>query len=284
LIDNNDSLGGKHAELPAGQQYDFASVTLSRRARLRTTITSGGSFTFGVLQITTNSTLLLVPYNNGDTDYTNDSHFVLNATTVTIEASGVISADGLGYPSPAKPMSATDNVNGLGPGGGGGVPFGGVGHAAGGGHGGTGGNGQYATTVGGAAYGSDTAPVELGSSGGYGGANCWGNEGRAGSGGGAIRLVVSGTLTVDGRLSANGTAVNLSCGGGGSGGSLWITTGAIAGGGVIQANGANASAGGGGGGRIAIYYGGAFPAGLTVQANGGTGYLDGDPGTIHKVP
>ena len=56
-----------------------------------------------------------------------------------------------------------------------------------------------------------------------------------GAGGGLIRLAVSGTLTINGVISANGVngGVNdyydQSQGGGGSGGSIWLTADTLAG-------------------------------------------------------
>ena len=90
-----------------------------------------------------------------------------------------------------------------------------------------------------------------------------------GYGGGAIKLNVSGTLTVTvgGTISANGNqgqnntgGWNDYGGGGGSGGSVWIITNTLTGTGKIQAIGGVGGygdlfrGGGGGGGRIAIYY------------------------------
>ncbi|HEY9172944.1 MAG TPA: hypothetical protein VI136_11715, partial [Verrucomicrobiae bacterium] len=57
-----------------------------------------------------------------------------------------------------------------------------------------------------------------------------------GAGGGAMRLDVAGVLTVDGNVSADGTAGSVDSGGG-AGGSVWLTAGTLAGSGVISANG-----------------------------------------------
>ncbi len=109
-----------------------------------------------------------------------------------------------------------------------------------------------------------------------------------GNGGGVIRVDVSGTFTLDGRLTANGGR-----GGqydtGGAGGSIWVTAGtlsrSVAGVGV-QANGGYGYYSGGGGGRVALHYGalgGTWSVtAASVQANGGTGanYGSGGSGTI----
>ena len=255
LVDNNGSIGS--AVLPAGQVYNFASVIVSRKATLRVTATGADAFTFAIVLVKADSTLLLVPYDDGDTDYTDDIPFMLNADTVTIETGGTISANGVGYPANH-------------PGPGGGKVGGGTYPNGGGGHGGIGGGGSG---KGGDAYGSVMEPVALGSA----GANTGG-----GAGGGAIKLVVSGTLTINGTLSANGNRYS-SDGGGGAGGSLWINTETLAGSGVIKANGEFAH-NGGAGGRIAVYYTtSTFPLDADhLQAYGLMAALNnGGPGTVY---
>ena len=96
-------------------------------------------------------------------------------------------------------------------------------------------------------YGSVTAPSNLGSGGGGAVPNA------GGPGGGAIVLTVAGTTTVysTGMISANG-GTNITQGGG-SGGSVYLTTGWLSGSGSIQANGGKSpDYSGGSGGRVAI--------------------------------
>jgi subtilase family serine protease len=167
---------------------------------------------------------------------------------VTVDAGGAITADGKGYPA------------GQGPGTGG--------WGVGGSYGGAGGNGGWRV------YGSATEPVDLGSGGGGGG----GQPGW-GAGGGLIRLTVAGTLRVDGLISAAGYW-NWD-GGGGAGGSIWLTAGQLTGSGTIQANGGNpANGGGGGGGRIALLSDMPIRIG-SVQVLGGNGSQRGADGTIY---
>ena len=115
------------------------------------------------------------------------------------------------------------------------------------------------------AYGYFNAPTDLGTS----GSVYVADPTNPVYGGGAVRLTVPGTLTVDGTVSAN--SLN-SCGaslGGGSGGSVYINTGTLTGGGLITANGSTCQYSGGGGGRIAVYYTsrtGSF-AGATVYSS-----------------
>ena len=70
-------------------------------------------------------------------------------------------------------------------------------------------------------------------------------------------MTVNGALLVNGRISANGRPGLALGSGGGSGGSVWLTAGTLAGGGVISANGGagNELGGGGGGGCISLQYG-----------------------------
>ena len=73
--------------------------------------------------------------------------------------------------------------------------------------------------------------------------------------------MVSSALLLDGRISADGAAGsggNYGDSGGGAGGSVWITTAALAGAGRVTANGgagglSSYPGGGGAGGRIAVY-------------------------------
>ncbi len=160
-------------------------------------------------------------------------------------------------------------------------------YGGGGGYGGSGGSSYSAGILGGPAYGSITEPNDLGSGGGW----AYSNYYAGGAGGGMIRLIVNGTLTVDGTLSANGVQGGqgaYGAAGSGSGGSVYLTAGSLAGGGVISANGGDgrdpSRSGGGGGGRIAIYTPVTpppdFPSGQ-VRVSGGTGYQSGELGTIY---
>ena len=107
--------------------------------------------------------------------------------------------------------------------------------------------GVHAGTVPGSdkhAYGSPIHPIDHGS----GGYNA--------SGGGVAKLVVGGTLTLDGGIRAHSSDNTYS--GGGSGGSVWITAGELSGAGNIVARGASYTgsgaqpSGGGSGGRVSV--------------------------------
>jgi hypothetical protein len=138
------------------------------------------------------------------------------------------------------------------------------------------------------AYDSITDPSDHGSGGGSNSNDGW----PGGTGGGRMLLQVAGTLQVVGLLAADGAGPANA--GGGAGGSINITAGALSGSGTIRANGgspitaslpAGWRAGGGGGGRIAMSYG-TLTFGGTVQALGGQGLQDGvaqngGPGSVY---
>ena len=178
---------------------------------------------------------------------------------VAIEAGGAIDLNGRGYGTQSGPGAGTNNGY----------------QGSGAGHGGLGGvafqvNG-YGNT-----YDSITEPVMLGSGGG---------KSSGGAGGGAIALTTTGTLTLDGTISANGANAPASDGaGGGSGGSVLLSCGVLTGSGAITANGGATGyylGGGGAGGRIAVYYdSNTFMGAMT--AYGGSGYAhSGGAGTVY---
>jgi len=182
-------------------------------------------------------------------------------TTFTVQSGGTVNVDGKGFDSTTGDGQGGDAAAG-----------------GGAGYGGAGGHGIVSSTSqnnGGAAYGSATGPVDLGSGGGD-DTNAGGQQG--GAGGGVIRLNVTGTLTVSGTISADGANFVANEGGGGSGGSIWLTVGTL----TATANiGADGGAGGGNdttgggcgaGGRVAIDYGnGNYSQSATTTAAAGTG-------------
>ena len=108
-------------------------------------------------------------------------------------------------------------------------------------------------------YGSASMPFDPGSGGGGGG---YGGSplGLGGRGGGAVRIEATGSVTVNGTITAKGEACTSQGGGGGSGGSIYIACNTFAGNnGVVRADGggaegASGGGGNGGGGRIAVVY------------------------------
>jgi plastocyanin len=196
---------------------------------------------------------------------------------LTIDAGGLLSADGQGY-GPLDPVGfvgVAGLVNG-------GVGVSGAG-ASGGGFGGSGGRGAGQNRIG-FAYGDFYEPTLLGSAGGN------GTTGQGGRGAGSIWLNVTHTLYLDGEVTADGAPGGGVDAGGGSGGAVWVYCNLIKGFGNISANGGagardlnqlNMAGGGGAGGRVAVYFnynrtGWAF----LFQAYGGSGFEAGGPGTI----
>ena len=131
--------------------------------------------------------------------------------------------------------------------------------------------GHITNTTGFVSYGSILDPLSYGSGG-------WGDNSYYG-GGGIVKLVVGGALTVDGTIATRGFGYALwgeeVVGGAGSGGSVNITAASLAGAGSIDANGGNNGAyGPGSGGRVKIALtgvGATFDAFTgTIQAIGGS--------------
>lgn len=129
------------------------------------------------------------------------------------------------------------------------------------GYGGLGGGSDGATY--GLTYGSALAPTAMGSGG--------NNQLYGGAGGGAIKLIATDALVVDGSISADGGKASGQFGGGGSGGSIWLEVGALSGNGVITAKGGEYHSGtlscGGGGGRMLIRYAPPSPQAAAADAS-----------------
>ncbi len=224
---------------------------------------------------------------------------ILDVTSSSTIIDGVLDANGAGSAGGAQKSPPPANGNpGFGPGRG---NFGEAGpcvHGGGGGgagYGGAGGTGGYVfnnnTGVypnNGGTYGSDTnGTIELGSGGGGGGSSCdppATNFGAAGgAGGGAIRIA-TGSLTVNGTISANGATgggapSDGGAGGGGSGGGIALFATTVAGAGVVSAKGGTGGTevnsgfegdgGGGGGGKIKLSGSVTFTTAVNGGAPGG---------------
>jgi hypothetical protein len=223
---------------------------------------ASGSVSFANLLMSSNAWLTAYRYSYSSPAYTVIFSFSGNAT---IQAGSGIFTDALGYPRSQGSGAGQNDYNSP-------YPCGGAGH---GGYGASG-TGNYA--AGGITYDSTTFPASPGSGGGS-----YSPYSLGGAGGGVIRLSVSGTLQVDGRISASGGNGSGSGGGGGSGGSIWLAVGTLSGAGSIMANGgsgADAIGGGGGGGRISVGYTANSFGGL-ISAYGGGGANWGGAGTVY---
>jgi len=213
---------------------------------------------------------------------------LLAAKNLTIDTTAMIDATEMAHQGPAS----GDTTGYLGEGGGQAPNFG-INYSCGGsGHGARGGDSNFSNGQGGPAYGSPTAPITYGSSGSSG---AW--SGIGGHGGGKVKIIVTETSTINGTITVDGgdggAEPNNRSGGGGSAGSIWISTGALAGtnaGAFISADGGDGGdnigdGGGGSGGRIAIYSTTNTYAG-SLSAKGGLGGVpsgfDGGAGTIYE--
>lgn len=212
------------------------------------------------------------------------TYVTVNAESVTVDAGGHLSADGLGYRFEHDdithgPNSLHGTVNS-------GAPDATNGVGGGAGHGGTGGKENNATSRAGFAYGDIYEPQKMGSSGGVGLYNLAG-----GTGGGRLWFNVTDTIFIDGIVSANGADAPFNASGGGSGGSIWMHSNHIQGYGKITAHGGAGSnysldtGSGGAGGRVAVY----FQVNETMSEfrylayGGAAGGVDSEPGGAGTV-
>lgn len=199
-------------------------------------------------------------------------------TNFTLATNGTVNVDSKGYLGGTNFTGPgwTNTLAAQGPGAGSGQ--------CGAGYGGRGGStfGFNQTGIG-PAYGSASGPAEPGS----GGAR---SATAGGNGGGAVRIEASGTASVSGTITANGSLGLGGGDGGGSGGSIAILCGQFGGStnGLLRANGGagNDTGGSGSGGRLAVLYT-VSPAvnpgvrfSVTEGAKGSRGYT-GQPGTLY---
>lgn len=254
LVNNAGQSGAGSTVTPPS----LADVTICSNAM----VIAAGDWTAGNLTIASNGILA------GTQQSVMSLHV---AGALTVQPGGLILGDGRGY------------LGGTGPGAGHNYYYS-VANSyffSGGGYGGPGASGLSPYAPGGGTYGSQTIPNDFGSGG---GSLYSGFSSNGGSGGGAIRLIVSGPVQLDGAISANGTD-GYDTGGGGSGGSIYVTCPTIAGSGKISANGGNGAgtgSGGGGGGRIALVVSQTNSFLGTVIAAGGGGANWGGAGTVFQ--
>ncbi len=198
---------------------------------------------------------------------------VTGGTSYGPDASNVCGAAGLGIST----SSASNDAGGPG-----------------GNHGGIGGTGDTTKTYEhGLAYDDSTAPVKFGNSG---VTVTTARSSFGGAGGGVIKVTLTGTLTLNGDMTANGGTGSENdgynqAGGGGAGGSIFVAMDTLtgAGGSFVASGGTGGSesardGGGGGGGMIALHYDTNSYTGFpTLTVAGGTGpneAIDGAVGTV----
>ncbi len=193
-------------------------------------------------------------------DFTVNSLAIDTTSRIDVTGRGFLGGGQPGNPSPTNGMTlGFQAVNGSGNG----ASYGGLG----------GGNTNPA-------YGDFKNPNDIGSGGGS------FSGGRAGNGGGLVRIVAQ-TIALDGAIRANGGPAS-GAGAGGSGGGIRIDVGTLSGTGSISVNGSAAlssGGGGGGGGRVAVYYQNATTFNFgNVSAFGATfggGSTNGGAGTVY---
>lgn len=243
--------------LPADSVLNYDAVTVQDGA----TLTLGGGTVLtvkGVLTVTGNSTILCQGKNvTGQVDGAwAGTGVTIRAGSVSVIAGSQISADGQGYANGGGPGGSTDIIQD---------------NRIGGSHGGRGGDRSDALDCG-PVYGSAFEPTAPGSAG-----DRW-YSGDWTAGGGAIHLVVSGTLALDGEISAD-AASNSSSAAGSAGGSIWVETDTLTGDGKFTADG-GAGPSDGGGGRVAVHHRSAATfAGFTTSSAsaGNSTHGDGTP-------
>jgi len=222
-----------------------------------TLVMSNWSTTLSATNIDINATATVtLPNAFNNVAMSNRLHFVCG--NFTLATGATINVQGRGY---AGGNGTTTTNDGYGPGAGQVV---GSYYGGGGGNGGAGNDGCQGT--GGVTNGSASSPLNPGS----GGA---GNA--AASGGGAIRIEATGTITINGTINASGND-SAAHGGGGSGGSIFLSCALFRGGAAakLQADGGDCvwysptqHGGGAGGGRIAVAAG-MSPVDLQRLVNG----------------
>ncbi len=250
--------------LPAG--LDLSSLVLRSGVRA---VADSGLVVRGALRLEGGSVLSHSSANEGC--------LVVDAGRVEVAAGSAIDVTGRGYRGGDRSPLPDGQAETL-------AFFAGAEQGNGGSHGGSGGHyGGAGSRVTNQVYGDIRRPAALGAGGG-----AW--SGHGGDGGGCVRIDADDAVVVDGAVRADGGISNGSASGEGAGGSVWITTRALSGSGVISANGGGtggANHAGGGGGRVAIDAESVDPdadfADLRgITAFGGDGYYgDGAPGTVH---
>ncbi|KAI8479533.1 hypothetical protein Bbelb_427230 [Branchiostoma belcheri] len=222
----------------------------------------------------------------------------IKAVNISVDGEGKVDASGHGWPVSQGPGAGL-----------------GTSYGSGASHGGGGGQGQN-TAYSAPGYGNVLEPVDYGS----GGSRRGGSTEHGGSGGGVLRFEAENHFLLDGELLADGLSATSTGNGGGSGGSIWITTRHLSGRGRVSVSGGDspcvancnrcvegrclqcknqyywkpydcvrrcddwrneAVGGGGAGGRVAVYSNVSDTFRGQLQALGGASDVErGGPGTV----
>jgi hypothetical protein len=247
IVDNG---GNRGAITPLSFVTGAYDLTVTGRAALSNTVS--GTLQLGSLLVGSNSTFQTYSFSQ--------QQQIVVSSNATILAGGSVNADGVSQGSQGN--GQTLNLTG-----------------GGGANAGSGGASVLNALGGNPFSDSITLPVSIGSRGGSGF-----NGGSGGNGGGSLKMTVTGTLRVDGRISADGAASPTLNGGGGAGGTVSLSAKLLSGSGAISTSGGagNAGGGGGGGGHIAISYSANLFAGNLI-ARSGSGANFGGAGIIYTA-
>ncbi|MBO7720980.1 MAG: hypothetical protein J6T01_01085 [Kiritimatiellae bacterium] len=247
---NSFSLSGTGAKLTMAEPVRAAVADCVTVLRAGTVSITGGA----VVTHVANKQTYAEYSANTSAGWMIDGRVNIECTTFTLDADSKIDANGLGYDcAKSARYPATVGPGGL-------YPKYCDGYNATGGHGGYGcgwiydmnGGEAQVDVIGGQPYDTPEAPVMPGSSG-----TANGSTSNL-SGGGVVRVAVSGTATIDGIVCADARTMNSNTSLG-SGGSVWVTAQVVRGSGKLTANGGfSGSAYGynycGAGGRVALVY------------------------------
>lgn len=269
-LDGNSRIVNVIVDMGSYEYQDLADLVISDERTISddmsyedVTINSGGDLILdGIEELRTFRVETLTINNGGKVTIKKKAAVI--GKKVTVNTGGEIDGEGLASWDGEEPGElGTTNIGG-----------------GGGGHAGSGGSGENASGGnghGGTAYGDLEDPFTTGSSGGD-------VPGAAGGKGGAyIRLVVYGTLNVNGTIDANGTdgeEGEQSSSGGGAGGSVLIRAGRLEGNGTITACGGDSpnpviQGGGGAGGILILILARLLSFSGSIINDGGTGHEDG---------
>lgn len=266
--------GVEHLIIASGGFVEFSSTAQTARVENRryVEIDENGNFSFATVTVERNSRLTFSRILNCTLSLRCSefrikyeglmtmNHGYIYSAFAWIESEGILSLDGTGF-GPEQGFGHGTTKNNFG---------------SGAGHGGEGGKTDYGE--GGIPYDSVYTPRLYGSGGGNG-------RGIGGSGGGSLFWIVGQRLQINGLLSSKGTDGEGIDAGGGSGGSILITTTNMTGHGEIAVPGGSGTGSGsaGSGGRVGIHcrwrykYGGKF-----TDHGGQKGRYGGPAGTIYK--
>jgi hypothetical protein len=245
--------------LPAGTDVTIAGATVE----------VAGAATYSALQLESGAALShprATTTTAPKIDVKLASLFIDSTSRMDVSGRGYLGACSAENTDP-KPRTSGNNV--------------GLSGSVGGSYGGPG--GHWGTSVPSLTFGDATAPSEGGGGGGNGTTSC---PGAGASGGGYIRLIVSGIAKIDGVIQANGEN-GVGTGGGGAGGGISMELGTLDGSGRITAAGGDGDPTGagisGGGGRIYLKFNSSRMPKERIRVEGGLGKTPattGGPGSV----